>query len=269
MTKIIIYSKNNFTEGLFGEVFLWIFEILPILEKNNLDVKNLFWYITTKSYGTIFPEILDYVNEDKNVNQHMDKIINFSQLKKIKPQYVLGDDFMKLNKLFFKYFKIPKNLNDISESFNLNGYLGIHYRGTDKTKDINFNNPVTKDIFYIIMDSYINVHNIKNIFIASDENDIFDYFVNKYKYINFKCSRDFNGNLFWRNNDNPLLNSKNAMIDMLCLSKCDTVLKISSALSSFSKIVNPSLKIYRINGLKITNDIPYFSRCIYTIITIK
>jgi hypothetical protein len=67
--------------------------------------------------------------------------------------------------------------------------------------------------------------------------------------------------LFWRNNDNPILNAKMAMVDMLCLSNCKTVLKISSALSSFSKIINPSLNIYRINALKFIPDprrVPYF-----------
>jgi hypothetical protein len=258
MSKILIESTNQFTEGLFGEIFLWIFEILPILDKANIDINQLYWSITTKSYGSIFPEILDYVNNDKNIKQKIDSIINFYELKKIRPQYVLGDDFVNLNKLFFKFFKIPENLNKIADSFNLNGYLGLHFRGTDKTTDNNFNSPLTKDKFYIIIDSYIKTHHIKNIFIATDENDVFDYFVNKYKDINFKSSRSFDGNLFWRNNEDPQLNAKMAMIDMLCLSKCETVLKVSSALSSFSKIVNPLLKIYRLNGLKMCHDIPYF-----------
>jgi hypothetical protein len=48
---------------------------------------------------------------------------------------------------------------------------------------------------------------------------------------------------------------------MLCLSKCKTVLKNSSALSSFAKVINPSLNIYRINSYKFNpdpNNIPYF-----------
>jgi hypothetical protein len=261
MSKVLIYSENKLNEGLFGEIFLWIFEILPILENNNLDVNNLFWYVRTKSYGSIFPEILDYVNNDKNFEQPMNNVIDFFELRNLTPQYVLGDNFSDLNKLFFKYFKIPKQLNDVAASLNLKEYLGLHFRGTDKTIDTNFNTPVSKEIFYTIVDSYISANNIKNIFIASDENDVFDYFVNKYTKINFKSSRDFKGNLFWRNNENPLVNAKMAMLDMLCLSNCNTVLKISSALSSFSKVVNPSLNIYRINALKFIPDpkhIPYF-----------
>ena len=48
------------------------------------------------------------------------------------------------------------------------------------------------------------------------------------------------------------------MIDMLCLSKCKEVIKVSSALSAFSKIINPNLKIFRVNALKMFADIPYF-----------
>jgi hypothetical protein len=261
MSKVLIHSENQLNEGLFGEIFLWIFEILPILENNEINVDNLFWYVQTVSYGPIFPEILDYVNNDKNIQQPMNNTINFFELRNVLPQYVLGDDFFKLNKLFFKYFKIPKQLSDVAQSLSLKDYLGLHYRGTDKTTDIGINTPLTKEMFYTIADAYITTHNIKHIFIASDENDVFDYFVNKYTDINFKSSRDFKGNLFWRNHDNPSLSGKMAMIDMLCLSNCNTVLKVSSALSSFSKVINPSLNIYRINALKFIPNpkhIPYF-----------
>ena len=261
MSKVLIYSENELNEGLFGEIFLRIFQLLPVLENNEINASNLYWYIRSVNYGSIFPEVLDYVNNDKNIEQPMNASMGVNELQKVLPQYVLGDDFSALSRLFFKYFKIPKQLDDVSTSLSLRDYLGLHYRGTDKTTDIGFNTPLTKEMFYTVVDSYIQTNNIKNIFIASDENDVFDYFVSKYTHINFKSSRDFKGNLFWRNNENPTLNAKMAMLDMLCLSKCNTVLKVSSALSSFSKVINPSLNIYRINSLKFipnAKHIPYF-----------
>ena len=164
MSKVLIYSENELNEGLFGEIFLRIFELLPILENNNLDINNLYWYVKTANYDSIFPEILDYTNDDKNIQQPMNHIINFFELRNIVPQYVLGDDFLKLNKLFLKYFKIPKQLSDVADSLSLKDYLGLHYRGTDKTTDIGFNTPLTKEMFYIVVDSYIQTNNIKNIF---------------------------------------------------------------------------------------------------------
>ena len=261
MAKVFIYSENELNQGLFGEVFSNIFQLLPVLENNDINPNNLYWYITTVYYGSIFPEILDYANHDKNIQQHMNHNMGINELQNVTPQYILGDDFPALNRLFFKYFRIPKQLDDVSSSLSLQDYLGLHYRGTDKTTNTDVNTPVTKDIFYNITDAYINLHNFKGIFIATDENDVFNYFVEKYPDIDFKSSRDFNGDLFWKNSDNPTFNAKMAMVDMLCLSKCKTVLKNSSALSSFAKVINPSLNIYRINSYKFNphqNNIPYF-----------
>jgi len=261
MAKVLIYSENELNQGLFGEVFSSIFQLLPVLENNEINASNLYWYIRSVNYGSIFPEVLDYVNDDKNIEQSMNASMGFNELQKVLPQYILGDDFSALSRLFFKYFKIPKQLDYVSSSLTLQDYLGLHYRGTDKITNTDSNTPVTKEIFYTIVDSYINANNIKNIFIATDENDVFDYFVSKYTDINFKSARDFKGNLFWKNNENPSVNAKMAMLDMLCLSKCKTVLKVSSALSAFAKVIKPSLNIYRINSYKFnpeTNNIPYF-----------
>lgn len=37
---------------------------------------------------------------------------------------------------------------------------------------------------------------------------------------------------------------------MLALSKCKVVIKSSSSLSTFSKIINPSLKLYTVSAMK-------------------
>ena len=121
------------------------------------------------------------------------------------------------------------------------------------------NNPLTKSDFYIILDSFLKANTgIINVFLATDEMDILSYLKNKYTHINFITSRDLKNNLFWRNNSDVVRNGTEAMVDMLCLSKCKIVLKVSSALSSFSKLINPNLNIYRLNALKMFDDIPYF-----------
>jgi len=259
MSYTTIYSNNEMTEGLFGMVILFMFEVLPILEMDNVDVSKLKWFIKTTNYGAIFPKILEYNSE--YIECDLNNLTNGTKLFDIRKesiQYVLGDDFENLNKLFFKYFKIPQELENIANSYNLSDYLGLHFRGTDKTTDPAMNQPVTKIDFCKIADSYIINNNIKKIFLATDETDLFDYFKNKYTDIHFLTSRNFKKNLFWRGNGDVFENAKEAMIDMLCLSKCDTVIKVSSALSAFSKLINPNLKIYRVNALKMFGDIPYF-----------
>lgn len=254
-----ITSKNQMTEGLFGMVILYMFEILPILENNNVDITKLKWDICTTNYGNIFPNILQYNSVYINPDEIEGKIELFNLKSKYYPQYALGDDFSRINRLFFKYFTIPKELDVIAENYNLNNSLGIHFRGTDKTIDLNMNNPITIDEFYIIIDSFLkNNTNITNIFIATDEKNTVEYLKNKYSYITFVTSRNFDKNIYWKNNDNVISNAEEAMIDMLCLSKCKTVLKVSSALSAFSKIINPKLNIFRLNAVKMFADIPYF-----------
>jgi len=253
----LIVSRNEMKEGLFGMVFLDLFEALPILENEEVTVSNLHWDIKTKLYGSIFPNVLVYNSDSPRNIFSRKKRIKLSVLRKQKPQYVLGDDFVKLNKLFFKYFSIPKALDETTSSFNLGDFLGIHYRGTDKINHYD-NTVLIKKDFYQIIDSYITHNNISKIFIASDEDDILSHIKSKYPDIELKSSRTF-ANLFsHHDNPNPERNAKEAMIDMLCLSKCKTVLKASSALSAWAKVINPKLEIYRLNGLRMFTDIPYF-----------
>jgi len=256
-TQSLIVSHNEMNQGLFGMVFLDLFEALPILEKNEITVSKLHWDIRTKQYGSIFQNVLEYNSESTRNRLQAKKRIKLSSLRKQKPQYALGDDFVKLNKLFFKYFRIPKTLDEIATSFGLGEFLGIHYRGTDKINHYD-NTVLIKKDFYQIIESYISANNITKVFIASDEEDLLNYFASKYPDIELKSSRMFNNFYPHHSNPDPQRNAKEAMIDMLCLSKCKTVLKASSALSSWAKVIEPSLEIYRLNGLRMFTDIPYF-----------
>ena len=243
--------------GLFGMVLLFIFEILPILEISSIPISNIKWDIVTSNYGSIFPNILEY-NSEYIEPISIGKSVNLSKLRNLKPQFVLGDDFTNLNTLFFKYFKIPQDFEIIANSYKLAEFLGIHYRGTDKSEGTWDNEPISKIEFYEVVGDYIKLHDIKNLFIASDEKDIIDHFKTAYPSLEILSSRNFTENLFWKSPPDAIKNSKEAMIDMICLSKCKTVLKTSSALSAFSKVINPALEIYRINGSKMFADIPYF-----------
>lgn len=266
MSSTTIYSINEMTEGLFGMVILFMFEVLPILETENLNIAKLKWDIRTSSYGSIFPNLLEY-NEVSLLNTDVvepssvfpETNIPLFQLRTLYKQWVLGDDFESLHRLFFKYFRIPTYINAFADSLGLNDCVGIHFRGSDKTTDLNMNTPLSIRDFYVILDSYLNANkNVTKIFIATDEPSTLEYLISKYSHIEFKTSRSLNGNLFWRNNENTLKNGIEAMVDMVCLSKCKVVLKGSSALSSFSKVINPDLTIYRLNALKMFVDIPYF-----------
>jgi len=249
------------TEGLFGGVILFIMEVLPRLETMNLDISKLKWDISTNNYGSIFPNVLEYnsdIIESKDLYNISElKIINLMDLRGA-PSYVLGDNFKCLNELFFKYFKIPEKLKNIVNRYNLNDHLGIHFRGTDKTVDNGGNNPISKKEFYLIIDSYIKLNKPTKIFLATDEKVVATFLKEKYSNIEFTSSREFTDNLFWRGNNDLSRHAEEAMIDMLCLSECKHVLKVSSALSGFCKVIKPNLDIYKFNALRMFADIPYF-----------
>jgi hypothetical protein len=264
MNNIIIRS-HNFEVGLFC-IISYILKVLPIIEEKNIDKQNIYWDITTLYYGNIFPNILEYeminnyemIKNDENTEiiDLEDITCGFSSQEK---KYHIGNDFLGLNKLFFKYFTIPQHIVNIVNTYDLTHYLGLHYRGTDKFTDPEMNTPISIYEYKIIIDSYINVNNITHIFLSTDEGELLSYFSTKYPSITIKIARDMRGDLFWKNPINYTNNAREAMVDLLCLSKCNTILKTSSALSSYAKIINPNINIYRINASIYTiNDTPYF-----------
>jgi hypothetical protein len=268
MNNIIIKS-HNFEVGLFC-IISYILKVLPIFEEKNIDKQNIYWDITGIYYDNIFPNILEYeliknyemIKNDENTQifDLEDITYGFSSQEK---QFHLGNDFLGLNKLFFKYFTIPQDILDLVNTYELTHYLGLHYRGTDKFTDTEMNTPISIYEYKIIIDSYIKVNNITHIFLSTDEGELFTYFTTKYPLITIKTSRDMREDLFWQNSMNYVNNAREAMIDMLCLSKCNTILKTSSALSAYAKIINPNINIYRINASIYTindkyTDTPYF-----------
>ena len=259
-----VISINEMSEGLFGQIILRMMNNLPIIEKMKIDPKMILWDVETHKYGKIFPTILEYVSNipcDINLENS-----NVTFIKIPPSPYSLGDNFYELNKLFFKYFKIPDKIMDIASDLNLDNYFGIHFRGTDKTDDSLMNTKITMDVFLSIIKEYININKINNIFVCTDEKKFVEQLkltLSNHHNINLKFSRNFDllnqKNLTWYENENKNSNGQSAMIDMICLSKCKSVLKNSSALSSFAKLINPNLEIYRLNSCKMFNPTcPYF-----------
>ena len=270
MKNIIVRSKDTIIAGLFGCVLNYIFRTLPLFEEQNIDKRNIYWDISTIHYGDIFPNILEYENinnyetiKDDENTEILDLIDITVDPPSDAKKYYLGNDFVGLNKLFFKYFTIPQDIMNVLKTYDLTNYLGVHYRGTDKLTDTEMNDPVSIDEFKIIIDSYIIAHNITHIFLSTDEGTLFDYLTKKYANITITTTRNMSRDLFWQTPDNYMNNAREAMIDMLCLSKCNTIIKTSSALSAYAKVINPNINIYRINASIYTmddiyTDNPYF-----------
>ena len=103
-----------------------------------------------------------------------------------------------------------------------------------------------------IIKDYTKNNFFNKIFCCSDDesfiNDMKNLYPNKiisYDQIrkNFRYGQKYSE----ENKDN---NTYACFIDMVGLSKCGTVIKNSSALSAFSKIINPSLNIFTVSAMK-------------------
>lgn len=166
------------------------------------------------------------------------------------------------NNIFDKYFKFNDYiLNEVNNLNITNNTLGIHYRGTDKNFDTSQANYITIDEMLLIIEDYLSNNNIDSIFCCSDEQIFINKLKEKFKkykiieYNQFRNNIDYNNYGLFRHGENMHETDRNkltnaSIIDMLALSKCNVVIKSSSALSTFSKIINPSLKLYTVSAMK-------------------
>lgn len=245
--------KNKFTEGLFGEGILWPIQILPHLHESNIDPKDLKWDIYTESYGNIFPNFL----EDYHTHETDERVVDFHKYRR-QHCYILGDDYKKISMLFHKYFKIPEKFENYACEQQLDGYLGVHIRGSDKTRDKKMNTPLSCEDQIKIITEFININNVTKVFLCTDEPEIIPNLQERVGDIELKYNSKTTKNIFWRNNTEPFNNGYDAMLDMMCLSKCKMILKTSSALSSIPKILNPDINIMRLNASRLFTNTPYW-----------
>ena len=168
--------------------------------------------------------------------------------------------FFIANRVWNTYFDFADIVKNQIPSFDGSKTVGIHYRGTDKNTDLSQANPITHDEVFVIIEDFLkNNQDIKNIYCCSDEQQFVDKVAsrfNTYTIIQYDQNRSQQGTYaFFREGEYVNKEMQDSMtiaalVDMISLSKCHTVLKTSSALSAFSKIINPQLNLYAISAMK-------------------
>jgi hypothetical protein len=200
------------------------------------------------------------------------------------------NDFELANKYFFKYFKFNEIIiNETAKfikKFTNKKVLGLHYRSTDKNK-VNWIYHINIDEFIIIIDYHLKKNEYQIIFISTDDNN-FIYKMNekystKYEILYYDDLKNEQNNNSIHLNRLSIMENKikeikinlnniekvielennlkketifnkllleNVIINSFILSNCDCVLKTHSQVSAYSKIFNPKLEIYRVNGCK-------------------
>ena len=265
MEKIYIYSeKNDLTEGIYGQCLIWLLELLNNLIENKKinDNTKIIFNINTLNNDNLIPNFIVPKNiYTFKIDDTVTKIslLEFKQNNKISFKFN-EHSYEIANNIFNKFFKFNNFINNQINKVNLSSKsLGIHYRGTDKNFDNDQSNSISCDEFLLIIDDYLKKNDVSNIFCCSDEEIFISKITKKYpeKIIEYKQLRSNNSNNFgfFRNGQyssesikNNLTN--NSIIDMLLLSKCNFIIKTSSAMSSFSKIINPSINLYCTSAMK-------------------
>jgi hypothetical protein len=243
----IVSQPNEMTDGLFGQVILWVFEILPYLYAHRIFPD---WKIRAALYGRasdglIIPGVLDLAYQ---VAPGPKKEINLVQLRAHR-RHALGNDFRRLSAVWNAYFRIPNRIAESAETFgSLADAIGIHYRGNDKQTSLWDTNPVSHHDYLLIIEEFIkNRPEFRRIFLATDDANFCQFLKNNLsmEIVNLggvgfhkaEASRD----------------AVEAKTDRAML-----VLLTSSALPSFTKILNPDLEIYRVAASKFFTNTPYF-----------
>jgi hypothetical protein len=254
----IVTEKDDLREGLFGEIFLHTFEILPYLYK-----KEIFpdWQIRAKFYGTVpgglvIPGALDLAYEvapgpKRNVN-----LVPFRE----RYRHALGNDWRALHKIWASYFRIPSRITASADTFGpIGNVLGVHFRGNDKQTAAWDTNPVSHEDYFLVIQDFLSTRpELTKIFLATDDFEFCEFLQSKLSHIEILNL----GRVEFHKLDQTTepLDEKmdRAVLDCVLLSRCGAVLQTSSALSSFAKILNPELEIYRVGASKPFGIVPYF-----------
>jgi hypothetical protein len=186
------------------------------------------------------------------------RISNISHIRELglSPQYNAEISIRSANKLFNKYVRLKSELRDYVDDFD-NRYfrqrriLGLHYRGTDKGSEAQ---PVSWDFSLQTILNFLNVdRQISALFVSSDEQRFIEFIEQNVKHIEVlyhddkQRSSDGKAVHAYRRSDDNYFKGKEALVNCLLLSRCDTLIRTASFLSAWSSIFNPHLPVVLLN----------------------
>jgi hypothetical protein len=253
----IASNPDDLEEGLFGQVLLWIFEILPWLDERGIRPA---WEIRSLLYGTpddrrVLPGVFDLAYAEPARIRHARSLL----WTRVLHTHVLGGDWAGTHALWSRYFRVPARIQARADAVGLPpDCLGLHYRGTDKNQQTIDTNPVSVDDFVTLAAAFLAQRpELRAVFIASDEPGMLARVRAAFPALPVHGLGDI---AFHKAGDAGADPGKadRALLDCVLLSRCRVVLKCSSALSGFAKVLRPELECYRVAACKMFGDIPYF-----------
>ena len=165
----ITSKREDLDQGLFGNVFLHIFHILPFLYQQKLFPA---WEIRTLHYGDppdyiTIPGALDLAYTPP---QGPYRTVTLNELRR-RHAHLIGNDWPEICRVWNTYFRIPPRVIETAKTILPPGrVLGVHYRGTDKQTTTWDSNPITQDQYIFLVNDFLSQHSgFDVIFAATDE----------------------------------------------------------------------------------------------------
>ena len=254
-------DPEQLTEGMFGQGFIWILEAM-----SSLANRDVCFDINTNEYGNIVPLI--WVPRSQCVEKKKRRTINLVKYKKEHPECAFDASpysFERAHEIWRQWFCLSGAIKVRVPRIPPNT-LGVHYRGTDKNRDAAQANAMTLDEFMIVLQDFMDYGTpvkFSHIFACSDEQGLHERVSSRWpkiQVIQFPQTRASQRDATWKcrpvdfRSDHASEKQERAVaavIDMYALSKCSHVLKSSSALSAFAKILNPEICMLQVSAMKI------------------
>jgi hypothetical protein len=247
-----VFAVDIFSQMGIGANLVWALEIMAYCNETGLTPQIKFTHPESKEkedyFGNYFEIRSSSISIKKNdfakMRNFNDLNLNFTWDYNDKLNLELADRLIK------KYLSIKTNISDEvdkfqSQHFNMKNVLGVHYRGTDKKSE-------AKQITFGATERNINLYLTKYpetncIFISSDDKNFINYIENS----SIPCPIVYYNDSFRSSNNLPIHTANNnlseinkdALINCLLLSKCNTLMKTASALSDWSLLFNPNLQL--------------------------
>jgi len=251
---LIESNQDDLEEGLFGQVLLWVFEILPWLAAKDIQPAL---EIFSPLYGElpdrrILPGVFDLAYAPPGKVSRVRSLL----WSRVLHTSVLGGDWAGTLALWTRYFRVPGRIEERADAVGLPpDCLGLHYRGTDKNRQTIDTNRVSADDFLTLARAFLAAHpQVRAIFIASDEPGMQARVAAQFPHLDVRGL----GDVAFHKSGVQAGRADRALLDCVLLSRCRYALKCSSALSGFAKVLNPALECYRVSACKMFSDVPYF-----------
>jgi hypothetical protein len=232
----ITTSPDELRQGLFGQIVLWVFELLPYLHARGIFP---LWDIKSRLYGTepdytVIPGVFDLAYSP---SEGPCAEVRLATLRDAHASVLGGGDWDYLTGLWHSYFRIPGRTQSAATQIALPpNTLGIHYRGNDKNRKSWDTNPVSPDDFLTLAANFLGTHpDVTTIFVATDE---FSFVAKARRALSPLPIINLGEVGFHKASQNIAHKGDRALLDCVVLSRCTYVLKCSSALSGFAKVLN-------------------------------